>query len=47
MSITSGVKDFKSEMSQKSLNYGSFINLDECFLQYSRRKSYIKQDLKD
>lgn len=47
MSITSGVKDFKSEMSEKSLNYGSFRNLDECFLQYSRRKSYIKQDLKD
>lgn len=45
MNITSGVQDFKSEMSEKTLNYGSFRNLDECFLQYSRRRSYIKQDV--
>jgi len=44
MTVTSGNKDMKSERSEKSLKYGSFRNLDECFIHYSKRKSYIALD---
>ena len=34
----------KSERTQRSLKYGSFRNLDECFINYTKKKSYVNVD---